>query len=124
MLDQPDGPLDDRRRTAIVDLEVDPPQAGERRVQGQDPADVGQPPAVDRLVVVADEEDPVRRRRQQQREAELRPVDVLDLVDEQVARSGRASAPSRAGVGLERVRARRRTRSSKSSPPRAAIAAS
>ena len=48
-----------RARTAIVDLEVDPPQPGQQRLEAEDPADVGQPPAVDRLVVVADEEDAV-----------------------------------------------------------------
>ena len=33
VLDEPDGPLDDRRRAAVVDLEVDPPQPGQRRIE-------------------------------------------------------------------------------------------
>ena len=100
MLDQPDRPLHDRRRAAVVDLEVDPDEAGQDRVQAQHPADVGQPPAVDRLVVVADEQDPVRRLGEEQGEPELRPVDVLDLVDEEV---GASASPAReqVRVGLE-----------------------
>ena len=106
MLDQPDGPFDDRPRASVVDLEVHPTEAGQSVVEGQDPPDVGQPPAVDRLVVVADEEDPVGRRRQQERQPELRPIDVLDLVDEQLAApvgaSGRA-APGRASRTRDRA---------------------
>ena len=84
VLDEPDRPLDDGPRAAVVDLEVDPPQPRELRRQTEDPPDVGQPPAVDRLVVVADEEDPVGRGRQEEREAELAAVHVLDLVDQQL----------------------------------------
>ena len=80
------------RRAAVVHDEVDPAQARQRRGERQDPAHVGEPPAVDRLVVVADEEDAVRRRREEQRQPELRPVEVLRLVDEQVRRTARASA--------------------------------
>ena len=65
---------------------------GQARREAEDPPDVGQPPAVDRLVVVADQEDPVGRRGEQQGEPELRPVDVLDLVDEELAA---ARAPAR-----------------------------
>ena len=39
--------------------EVVPPESGQALGQPEDPPHVGQPPAVDRLVVVADEEDPV-----------------------------------------------------------------
>ena len=46
--------------------------------------DLRQPPAIDRLVVVTDEEDAVGGRREEYRESELRPVHVLDLVDEQL----------------------------------------
>ena len=69
----------------MVHLQVDAPEARERRVQREDATHVGQPPAVDRLVVVTHEEDPVGRRREQERQPQLRAVDVLDLVDEQMA---------------------------------------
>ena len=75
---------------------------GQHGLEAEDPADVGQPPAVDRLVVVADEEDAVGRRGEQQGEPELRSVDVLDLVDEQM---GAPLAPPREepGVALEPI---------------------
>ena len=69
----------------MVHLEVDASQPGQQRRETEHTADVGEPPAVDALVVVADEEDAVRGRGKQQGEPELRPVDVLDLVDEQLA---------------------------------------
>ena len=100
--DEANRPLDDRPRAPVVDLEVDPPEAGQHRVQAEDTTHVGQAPAVDRLVVVADQQDPVRRFGEEQGEAELGAIDVLDLVDEQMARTGTASG--RAGpVPLERV---------------------
>ena len=114
--------LDDRYRAAVVDGQVHPPQAWQRCAKVEHPPDVGQPPAVDRLVVVADEEDPVRRRREQEGEPQLGAVDVLDLVDEQVG-TGRATARAARGRVSRTTRARR-TRSSKSRPPRSAIARS
>ena len=84
VLDEPDGPLHDLARAAVVDLEVDPSQTRQERLEPEDPPDVGESPAVDRLVVVADEEDPVGRSGQQQGEPELGAVDVLDLVDQQL----------------------------------------
>ena len=92
VLDEPDGALDDRRRAAVVDLEVDPPQPGQRRVQGQDAPHIGQAPAVDRLVVVADEEDPVRRGGQQE--------------GQRAAASGRRPGPRRRGGGRSAARQR------------------
>jgi hypothetical protein len=91
VLDEPHGPRKDGRRAAVVDLEVDPSEAGQARRQAQDAPHVGEPPAVDALVVVADEEDPIRRRRQEQGQRQLAPVDVLDLVDQEV---GAASPPA------------------------------
>ena len=76
----------------MVHLQVDTSQPGQHGGETEDAAHVGEPPAVDALVVVADEEDAVRRRRKQQGEPELRPIDVLDLVDEQLA-----AAPAPAG---------------------------
>lgn len=49
---------------------------------------VGEAPAVARLVVVADEEDAVVRRGKDEGEPQLCPVDVLDLVDQQVRARG------------------------------------
>jgi hypothetical protein len=69
--DEPDGALDDRRRTAMVDLQVDALQSRQRRPDRQDASDIRESPAVDRLVVVADEEDPVTGGRKEQRQAEL-----------------------------------------------------
>ena len=65
-----------------------------RQLDGEteDPTDVGQAPAVDRLIVVADEEDPVRRRCQRERKLELHLVDILDFVDQKV---GAVTAPAR-----------------------------
>ena len=100
VLDEPDRALDDRARTAVVDLEIDPPQTGQERLEPEDPTDIGQPPAVDRLVVVADEADVVRRGRQQQREVELQPVDVLRLVDQQ-RRRPRPPAGEQHRIGRE-----------------------
>ena len=122
VLDQADRALDDGRRAAVVDGEVDAPQAGQVGGQAQHPAHVGEAPAVDRLVVVADEEDPVRRRRQQQGEPQLAAVDVLDLVDQQVG-AARAPAREQRRVGLEQPqRARRRGRRSRARRPRRARA--
>lgn len=42
LLDQPDRPLNDGNRTAVVDLEVDAPQAWERCVERQHATHVGQ----------------------------------------------------------------------------------
>ena len=75
---------DDRRRAAVVDLEIDSPEARQRCPDRQHATDIGEAPAVDRLVVVTHQEDAVRRRGEQQRKTELRAVDVLHLVDEQV----------------------------------------
>ncbi len=100
--DEPDRPLHDRPRAAVVrDLRSTRRRPGQRAVQAEDPPDVGQPPAVDRLVVVADEEDPVGRRGEQQGQPELGPIDVLDLVDEEVAAALAASARGRRRVRLE-----------------------
>ena len=85
VLDQPDRAFQHRGRAAVVRLEVHAAEARQRLVrEAQQAPDVGQPPAVDRLVVVADEEDAVGRRGEQQRKPELRPIEVLGLVDEQV----------------------------------------
>ena len=111
VLHEADRPLDHRRRAPVVDLEVDPFEPGQDRVQAQDPAHVGESPAIDGLVVVPDEQDPVRRCREQECEPQLRPIDVLDLVDEQVGAARSATLASSAGVALEmadRPRARGR----------------
>ncbi len=58
-LDHPDGSLDDRRRAAEVRDQVVPSKTRQPFGDRKDAPDIGQPPAVDRLVVVADQEDPV-----------------------------------------------------------------
>jgi hypothetical protein len=57
MGDEADRPLDDRSGAAVVDGQVDPAQTGQARGQRDHAANVGQPPGVDRLVVVAHQED-------------------------------------------------------------------
>ena len=73
-----------------------------------DPPDIGQSPAIDGLVVVADQEDPIGRRGEQQRHAQLRSVHVLDLVNEQLdpglLRGGRLSRTIVLGVPDEAAR--------------------
>src|SRR5437899_494465 len=66
--DEPHGPLDDRPGTSVVRHEVDAPEVRQGRPEVEHPTDVGEPPAVDRLVVVADEEDSVLGRREQEGE--------------------------------------------------------
>ena len=102
MGDEPDGALDDRRRTAVVHLQVNTSQPGKHGGETEDTADVGEPPAVDALVVVADEEDAIRGRRKQQGEPELRPIDILDLVDEQLAAASPPAGEERL-VGRQHV---------------------
>ncbi len=85
MRNEADRALDDLAGTPVVDLEVDSAKARQDRIQAEDPADIGQPPAIDGLVVVADQEDAVGRRGQQQGESKLGTVDVLDLIDQQFA---------------------------------------
>ena len=115
VLDEADGALDHRDWAAVVHLEVDASQAPEVRIQGQHAADVGQAPAVDRLVVVADEEDPApgaasrSARRSCERSTswtshEQVPAALTPACQRVRSRSSASSAP--------------RTRSSKSSPPR------
>ena len=83
--DQADCTRDDRARAAVIGDEVDPPQARQRVGHRQDAPDIGQSPAVDRLVVVTDQEDAMGRRGQPEGQLELAPIDILDLVHEQVA---------------------------------------
>ena len=112
VLHQPCRPTHHLRRAAIVGRQVDPSQPGQPCCEVEDPSDVGQPPGVDRLVVVADEEDVARLPGQQQRQLQLGPVEVLRLVHEQhprplapqrqrgrVARAGPAVHPPRGRPG-------------------------
>ena len=123
VLDQPNRPIEDRRRTAVVRLEVDPQEARQRLVgEAEQSAHVREPPAIDRLVVVADEEDPVRGCGEEEGQPELRPIEVLGLVDEQMRAAG-SPVGEDAGSPSSR-RSARATRSSKSSPPRRRISAS
>ncbi len=100
MLHEADRPGQHGCGASIVDRQVDAPEAGQGRRKAQDPAHVGQPPAVDALVVVADEEDAVRRGCQEQRQPELARVHVLDLVDEQV-RAARPPAGEKRRLRLQ-----------------------
>ncbi len=100
VLDEADRASDDRRRTAVVHLEVDAPQPRQGGVEREHSADVRQPPSVDRLVVIADEEDPIGGCGQQQRHPELGAIEVLGLVDEQM-RAATAPSLQQHGVRLQ-----------------------
>ncbi len=98
VLHEAHGPVQDDGRTSVVHLQVDPAEARERGLrETQQATDVGKPPTVDGLVVVADQEDAVRGRGQEQCHAQLGSVQVLRLVDEQLTASG---APSLEDVGV------------------------
>ena len=97
---EPDRALHDRPRTAVVHLQVDPSKVRETVVQGKDPPNVGEAPAVDGLVVIADQEDPVRRCGQEQRQVQLGAVHILDLVDQQLPTSA-APPGEEAGLALQ-----------------------
>ena len=100
MGDEPDRPLHDRDRAAVVHLEVHTPEAGQDRVERKDAAHIGQAPAVDRLIVVAHQEDAIRRGGQEQREPKLRPIHILDLVHEQMS-AARPPACEQPGIGIQ-----------------------
>ena len=82
--DQPGGGCKDVRRRAVVLLEPDRDGLGEVVLERQDVPDVGAPPAVDRLVVVADDRDRAVLLGKHLDELVLRVVGVLVLVDEDV----------------------------------------
>ena len=94
VLHEPDRARHDRSRAAVVGRQIDPAEPGQRAREAEHASHVGETPAIDRLVVVADEEDAVRRLREQQCELQLRPVEVLCLVDQQL---GAAGTPARQG---------------------------
>ena len=98
---KPDGPLDHGGGAAVVCLEVEAAQPRQLGRQREDSPDVRQPPAVDRLVVVADQENPICRCGQQQGQSELASVDVLYLVDQQLGTGG-APAGQEGSVRLKK----------------------
>jgi hypothetical protein len=77
------GALHDGAWATVVGHEIDPAQAREGRRKVEHAPDVGKPPGVDRLIVVAHEEDVPAVAGQGKSELELASIDVLDLVDEQ-----------------------------------------
>ena len=106
VLHEPDCGRHHGRWAAIVDLQVHAPEPGQRGRQPEDTSDVGEPPAIDRLVVVTDQEDAVLRRGQQERHPELARIDVLDLVDQEV----RATRPPACEQRLVRCEVAKRER--------------
>ena len=73
------------RGRAVILLEPDDLRRREILLEAQDVADLGAPPAVDRLVVVADAAEIAMALRQQPQPQILRDVGVLILVDQDVA---------------------------------------
>ena len=118
VLDEPDGAPTTVRRAAVVDVSRSTRRRpGQVAGEAEDPPDVGEPPAVDRLVVVA------RRGRSgcagaasSSASSELRPVEVLRLVDEEVRAPRRASARARAARPRGGARRGRRGRRSRGRP--------
>src|SRR5689334_5692920 len=83
--DQARGRAEDMAGGAIVALEPDDLGAGEVSLESEDVVHLGAPPAIDRLVVVADAADIAVSLRQQPEPEILRDVRVLVLVDQHVA---------------------------------------
>ena len=102
MLDESHGARDDGRRTSVVRHEVHAAKARQLGCQPKDPANVGEAPAIDRLIVIAHEEDAVGRRRKEESEAKLAAIDVLHLVDQELA-ARIPPAAERDGIAQEEV---------------------
>ncbi len=105
------GGVEDELRRAVVPLELDDRRVGVVALEVEDVADVGAPPAVDRLVVVADDGQVAVLRGERPDPEVLRPVRVLVLVDVEVAPAilvagERRQAPRRRG-GRPRAAGRR-----------------
>ena len=94
--------VDDRRRTAVVDLERVIGRAGEVVGEVDEERGIGAGVAVDHLVVVADAEHVVRGRGHEPHEQEVRGPQVLELVDEQVPALALHVAPDR-GLAQQRL---------------------
>ncbi len=87
---------------AVVLLQLHDPGAGEVLVEVEDVADVGAPPAVDGLVVVAHHAHVGLGPAQEPEQPVLGRVRVLELVDEQVPEAS-APAPAQLAVRLEQL---------------------
>ena len=83
--DQPMARREDRREGAVVASQDDVADARVALRELEDVADRGAAERVDGLIVVADDRDVVVAFREQRHEFRLRPVRVLELVDEDVA---------------------------------------
>ena len=104
---------DDLRCASMVDRQPDHLDAGEAGLDVDEQARVGAVEAVDRLRRVADEEQVVAAGAEQVDERVLERVEVLGLVDEQVAESPAHGGCEARGPGGDRGscrRARRRSR--------------
>ena len=88
------------RRAAVVDRQIDAREPRQRIGQGKYPPHVGQSPAVDRLVVVADQEDLVAGAASSRASRSWRTIHVLRLVDQQVL-ALRAPAAEEGRPGLQ-----------------------
>ena len=84
MRDHATGRTQDARRRAVVLLEPDHRGAGEVGLEAQDVADLGAPPAVDRLVVVADAAQIAPGLGEEPQPQILRDVGVLVFVDQDI----------------------------------------
>ena len=104
--DEAVGAVEDRRERAVVPAQDDRAGAAVPVPELEDVADRGAPEAVDRLVVVADDRHVAMPLREQRHELRLRPVRVLELVDEDVpvARLERLARRGRLAQELERQR--------------------
>ncbi len=114
--DEARGGGENVRRRAVVALEPDHLGAGKVLLEAQDVVDFRSPPAVDRLVVIADAADVAMTLGEQPQPQVLRDVGVLVLVDQHVSEAAlvalaeRRDAPGRA-AGLRAAGRRSRRRS-------------
>ena len=98
--------VEDRRQRAVVAPQHDRPRRPVAIPELEDVADRGAAEAIDRLVVVADDRDVPMALREQRDELRLRPVGVLELVDQDVAVAALQRIARRGGLAQQPQRQR------------------
>ena len=101
---EPDEPIrrvEDRAERSVVPSQHDGPRAPVARLEVEDVVDRRAAERVDRLVVVADDRDVAMRLGEQRHELRLRPVRVLELVDQDVPEAAGDRRPGRRRLAHE-----------------------
>ena len=96
------GRVEDVSGGPVVALQPDDLGAGEDRLELEDVADVGPPPSIDALIVVAHHHEVAVRTRQQVQQPELGMVGVLVFVHQQEGESVRVPVQD-VGTGLQQL---------------------